>query len=160
MDAGFEASDDLSPLEVAGGGKFFLIRLPRDVSISFRQYWGIMSLLANFLSVVLLCKSRTSFVAHDDTVVLLAYCQDVDSLGSSLTTLHYYLFVFLSFCNQIDVNILQGKKFELKNAGTEECSVNVSHESKQFNIRLEHENIPGYCNTVRPIIKNSLGDSS
>ena len=32
MDYGFSASDDLSPLEIAGGGQFFLIRLPRDVS--------------------------------------------------------------------------------------------------------------------------------
>ena len=32
MESGFSASDDLSPLDVAGGGKFFLIRLPKDVS--------------------------------------------------------------------------------------------------------------------------------
>ena len=32
MDSGFTATDDISPLDVSGGGKIFLIRLPKDVS--------------------------------------------------------------------------------------------------------------------------------
>ena len=36
----------------------------------------------------------------------------------------------------------------------------VSKDSKLFNIRLDHDVELGYCNTVRPVIKSSLGESS
>lgn len=36
----------------------------------------------------------------------------------------------------------------------------VSKDSKLFNIRLDHDVELGYCSTVRPVIKSSLGESS
>jgi hypothetical protein len=60
MEPGFEAGDDLSPLQCSNGTKLFLIRLPKDVSnhlwktmysFSFEfENSGIQSVLPLFLS--------------------------------------------------------------------------------------------------------------
>ena len=36
----------------------------------------------------------------------------------------------------------------------------ISRDSKLFNIRLEQDVRFSYCNTLRPVIKNSLGETS
>lgn len=48
----------------------------------------------------------------------------------------------------------------MKSEGSSDAVIHqISHDSKLFNIRLESENGLG-CETVRPIIRNSIGASS
>jgi hypothetical protein len=71
---------------------------------------------------------------------------------------HHYN--FSTFC-QVDVDILQGRKFSIKTESENDKIVDqISRDSKLFNIRLEQDVRLGYCNTVRPVIKNTIGGSS
>ena len=59
------------------------------------------------------------------------------------------------------MDILQGRKLNIKPGNESDKIVDqVSRDSKLFNIRLDHDVELGYCNTVRPVIKSSLGESS
>lgn len=59
------------------------------------------------------------------------------------------------------MEILQGRKFSIKSENESDKIVDqISRDSKLFNIRLDQDVRLGYCNTVRPVIKNSLGESS
>jgi hypothetical protein len=62
---------------------------------------------------------------------------------------------------QVDVDILQGRKFSIKSESENDKIVDqISRDSKLFNIRLEQDVRLGYCKTVRPVIKNTIGGSS
>lgn len=61
---------------------------------------------------------------------------------------------------QTDVDILQGRKLNIKSAEGDSIIDQIAHNSKLFNVRFEEEEVLGYCHTVRPIIKNTIGQSS
>ena len=62
---------------------------------------------------------------------------------------------------QADVEALQGRKLNIKADADEDTIIDqIAHNSKLFNVRIEQNQVIGYCDTVRPIIRNSLGESS
>ena len=68
--------------------------------------------------------------------------------------------LFEIYPEKVDVSILQGQKISVKpEANSDSVIHQISHDSKLFNIRLDSENGLG-CETVRPIIRNSIGASS
>ena len=106
MDSGFEEYEDPSPLVAQKGTKFYLIRLPKDVS------------LLHFPS---------------NLIDMFAF--------TIINTL------------QVDVNILNGKKFEFSDA--ENSAHQFTADSKTYTIKSDGA-LDRCCKTMRPLVQNEL----